>query len=125
MRPARSSKTKTPLIRALTIRQPFPELILRGRKPFELRSWKTNYRGPILIHSAMKVNSHFARELGLNPEKLTAGAFVGVAVLSDVRPYTREDARLLKKRRAGGGWYPHLVLLGPQETLPHFASDQG
>ncbi len=108
MRPAKPAKSENRAIRALTIRQPFPELILRGRKPFELRSWKTHYRGPILIHSAAKMNSYFAGELGLNPEKLITGAFVGVAVLSDVRPYTREDSRLLKKKRAGGGWYPNL-----------------
>jgi len=108
MKTNKSPKTKKPSIKALTIRQPWAELILRGRKPFELRSWKTHYRGPILIHSAMKVNSYFARELGLNPEKLITGAFVGVAVLSDVRPYTRADSKLLKERRAGGGWYPNL-----------------
>jgi hypothetical protein len=54
------------------------------------------------------MDAEFARELGLNSEKLTTSAFVGVAELSCVRPYTREDARLLKKRRAGGGWYPNL-----------------
>jgi activating signal cointegrator 1 len=104
----KSTKTKNPPIKALTIRQPFPELILRGRKPFEIRSWSTNYRKPLLLHSAVKINSQYAKDLGLNPEKLIAGAFVGVAVLSDVRPYTRNDSKLLKKRRAGGGWYPNL-----------------
>jgi hypothetical protein len=104
----KSPKSKNPSIKALTIRQPWAELILRGRKPYELRSWRTNYRGALLIHSAMRMDTEFARKLGLNPEKLTAGAFVGVAVLSDVRPYTREDSRLLKKKRAGGGWYPNL-----------------
>jgi hypothetical protein len=100
--------TKKPSIRALTIRQPFPELILRKRKHVEIRSWRTHYRGPLLIHAGMTMDSEFTRELGLNPEKLATSAFVGVAVLSDVRPYTREDAKLLKKNRAGGGWEPNL-----------------
>jgi len=95
-------------IRALTVRQPWAELILRGRKPFELRSWKTKYRGPLLIHAAARIEAEFARELGLNPEKLQTRAFVGVALLTDVRPYSRKDSRLLKKNRAGGGWYPGL-----------------
>ena len=47
-----------------------------------------------------------ARHFGIDPEKLTTSAFVGFAILSDVRPYTREDARLLKKKRAGYGWFP-------------------
>jgi hypothetical protein len=93
-------------IRALTIRQPFPELIFRKRKPFEIRSWRTNYRGPLLIHSAAKVKTGCAEESGLNPETLSTSAFVGVAILSDVRPYTRADSKLLNQRRAIGGWSP-------------------
>jgi len=59
-----------------------------------------------VIHAAMRVDSEDAKRLGLNPETLVTGSFVGVAVLSDVRSYTREDARLLKKKRAGFGWFP-------------------
>jgi len=93
-------------IRALTIRQPFPELILRRRKPYEIRSWKTNYRGLLLIHSAAKVKTDCAEEAGLNADALMTSAFVGIAVLSDVRPYTRADSKLLNQRRAIGGWSP-------------------
>ena len=93
-------------IRALTIRQPFPELILRRRKPYEIRSWKTNYRGPLLIHSAARIKTDCAKESGLKPDTLVTSAFVGVAVLSDVRPYTRADSKLLNQKRAIGGWSP-------------------
>jgi hypothetical protein len=81
MRSNKSPKTKKSPIKALTIRQPWAELILRGRKPYELRSWRTNYRGLLVIHAAAKINAENARRLGLNPEKLIAGAFVGVAIL--------------------------------------------
>lgn len=94
-------------VKALTIRQPWAELILRGRKPYELRSWRTKYRGPLVIHAAAKIDAWDARHFGLDPESLVTSAFVGFAILSDVRPYTREDARLLKKRRAGHGWFAH------------------
>lgn len=112
---------KNPPIRALSIRQPWAELILRGRKPYELRSRRTKYRGPLVIHAAMRVDSDDARRLGLRPEKLPTGCFVGAVVLSDVRRYTREDAKLLRKRRAGGGWYPGLfswVLKKPRRISP-------
>ena len=114
-------------VKALTIRQPWAELILRGRKPYELRSWKTKYRGPLVIHSAMKVDSDDARQLGLNPEMLTTGCFVGIAVLSDVRPYTGKDAKLLSSKRAGGDWYPNLfswVLMKPRRISPIEAKGQ-
>ena len=121
MRPAKSAKSKKPSIKALTIRQPWAELILRGRKPFELRSWRTDYRWSLVIHSAMKIDAGDAWQLGLNPENLITGAFVGVAVLSDVRPFTREDARLLSQRHAGGNWYSKLyswVLKKPRRISP-------
>lgn|SRR5262249_5584986 len=110
VRPTQSPKSKEPAVKALTIRQPWAELILRGRKPYELRSWRTRYRGPLVIQSALKVDSEDARQLGLQPDKLTRSAFVGVALLTDVRPYTKEDARLLRKNRADGGWSPNLFV---------------
>jgi hypothetical protein len=30
----------------------FSSVSIRGRKPYELRSWRTNYRGPLLILAA-------------------------------------------------------------------------
>jgi len=121
MRPTQSVKSAVRTFKALTIRQPWAELILRGRKPYELRSWKTNYRGPLAIHAAAKADAEDARQLGLDPEKLATAAFVGVAVLSDVRPFTRQDAKLLRKRRAGFGWLPRTsswVLVKPRRISP-------
>ena len=63
-----------------------------------------------------------ARRLGLDPDRLITSAFVGVAVLSEVRSHTRADARLLKKRRAGFGWFPGNFSWGLEEPLSHFAS---
>jgi len=120
-------RTKKPPIKALTIRQPWAELILRGRKPFELRTWRTKYRGPLVVHAAAKIDEWDARHFGLNPENLITSAFVGFAILADVRPYTREDARLLKKRRAGFGWFPgnfSWVLKKPRRISPVKAKGQ-
>ena len=94
-------------IRALTIGQPWAELILRHRKPFEIRSWTTKYRGLILIHAGLKWNAADAEALGITKEEVTRGAFVGVAKLKAVRRFTRADAKLLREKRGGlGGWGP-------------------
>jgi hypothetical protein len=123
MKSGKSSRGDAQTIRALTIRQPFPELILRRRKPYEIRSRKTNYRGPLLIHSAAKIKTGCAQEAGLNAGTLTTSAFVGIAVLSDVRPYTRADSKLLNQRRAIGGWWPSSILMDTHETAPLFSSN--
>lgn len=93
--------------RALTIGQPWAELILRHRKLFEIRSWTTKYEGPILIHAGLKWNKAAADLLGIAKDEVTFGAFVGVAKLNEIRPFTKADAKLLKDKRGGlGGWGP-------------------
>lgn len=39
-------------MKALSIRQPWADAIIWGDKDVENRSWKTDYRGPVLIHAA-------------------------------------------------------------------------
>jgi hypothetical protein len=38
-------------MKALSIRQPWAWLILHGGKDIENRTWRTNYRGPVMIHA--------------------------------------------------------------------------
>ncbi|ADY51538.1 protein of unknown function DUF437 [Pseudopedobacter saltans DSM 12145] len=40
-------------MKTLTIKQPWASLIANGIKDVENRSWKTNYRGEILIHAGL------------------------------------------------------------------------
>lgn len=99
-------------VRALSIGQPWAELILRRRKPFEIRSRNMKYRGLLILHASKKVNSDAAQQLGIDPRKVDRGAFVGCAYLSNVRPYTKSDARILKRNKAvAGKWEPDLYAL--------------
>jgi hypothetical protein len=41
-------------MKALSVRQPFAWCIVAGTKPIENRTWNTTYRGPLLIHAAVK-----------------------------------------------------------------------
>lgn len=43
-------------MKALTIKEPWASLIINGYKEYEFRSWKTNYRGKILIHAGMNID---------------------------------------------------------------------
>lgn len=44
-------------MKALTIKQPWASLIAWGEKKIETRSWKTSYRGPILIHAGKQIDN--------------------------------------------------------------------
>lgn len=103
--PANANRRSSESIKALSIAQPWAELTLRRRKPYEIRSWKTDYRGPLLIHASTKFWREPAVTLGIVREDCAAGAFVGWAELMDVRPFTRRDAIFLKQKKGGTGWW--------------------
>ncbi|MBE6160183.1 MAG: ASCH domain-containing protein [Lactobacillales bacterium] len=43
-------------MKVITIKQPFATLIKEGLKEYEFRTWKTNYRGDILIHAGKSID---------------------------------------------------------------------
>jgi hypothetical protein len=79
-------------VRALSVRQPWCELIARGRKSIEVRTWRTDYRGPLLIVASMNVERDFCRKHGIDPKTTARGVAVCVVELADVRPILRTDS---------------------------------
>ena len=45
-------------MKVLTIKQPWACLIVNGYKEYEFRTWKTNYRGKILIHAGKIIDKY-------------------------------------------------------------------
>ena len=43
-------------MKVITLKQPWATLIAEGIKKYEFRSWKTNYRGKILIHASVTID---------------------------------------------------------------------
>lgn len=43
-------------MKVITLKQPWATLIAEGIKKYEFRSWKTNYRGKILIHAGIGID---------------------------------------------------------------------
>ena len=39
-------------MKALSLKQPFAELVVSGKKIIELRNWKSKFRGRFLIHAS-------------------------------------------------------------------------
>jgi activating signal cointegrator 1 len=67
-------------MKALTLTQPWAQLVIDGRKTFETRGWYVGYRGPLAIHAAKGWTADdraFAEELGYDPGTLTRGAVLG------------------------------------------------
>ena len=43
-------------VKVLTLKQPWATLVAEGIKKYEFRTWKTNYRGKVLIHAGAGVD---------------------------------------------------------------------
>lgn len=70
-------------MKVITIKQPFATLIAEGLKEYEFRTWKTKYRGEILIHASKNVNKEAMKEFEhLNLEYPT-GCIIAKANLTD------------------------------------------
>lgn len=69
-------------MKALSIRQPWAELVLRGLKDVENRSWRTHHRGPLLIHASQGADEPWYGDFGI-PEDAPRGALVGVVDVID------------------------------------------
>ena len=76
-------------MKVLSIKQPFAELILQGKKKIELRKWNTKFRGEFLIHASKIPDKEAMQKFGFG--ELPTGAIVGKANLIDVKKYKDEQ----------------------------------
>jgi hypothetical protein len=68
-------------VKAITVLQPFAELIACGEKRVENRTWLTHHRGPLAIHAGLS-----RRMLGDGHDAMAFGAIVAVAELVECLP---------------------------------------
>jgi len=104
-------------MRALSLKQPYAELILQGKKTVELRKWNTKHRGVFLIH-ASKIPDNEAMKR-FNFTSLPIGAIVGKATLVDVKHYKNKKEHSQDKSYHLGSeiWGNHGFLLENAQRL--------
>ncbi len=76
-------------MKALSLKQPFAELILQGRKKIDLRRWNTHFRGEFLIHASKVPDQKSMEKFGF--KDLPCGCIVGKANLVDVKKYESSE----------------------------------
>ena len=87
-------------MKTLTIKQPFATLIVEGLKEYEFRTWKTNYRGEILIHAGKAVDKKAMKKyeyLGLEYPK---GCIIGKATITDCIKIDDNARKKLKEKNS-------------------------
>lgn len=91
-------------MKALSIRQPFASLVAQGAKTIEVRSWSTDYRGPLLICAGLL--PHEVRPVPV--EGLPFGCSLCIADLVNVTEFSREQEALARIKWMPGAFAWHL-----------------
>jgi predicted transcriptional regulator len=76
-------------MKTLSLKQPFAELILQGKKTIELRRWNTKFRGEFFIHASKMPDKEAMERFGF--KDLPLGCIIGKATLVDVKKYNTEE----------------------------------
>ncbi len=70
-------------MKVLTIKEPWASLIIEGYKKYEFRSWKTKYRGKILIHAGMSLEKDMLKRFENYNINCSKGEIIGEAEIVD------------------------------------------
>lgn len=71
-------------MKALTFRQPWASLVMAGIKDVENRTWRTNYRGRLVIHASSGIDREGMNEHGRLIADYPHGAILGTVELVDI-----------------------------------------
>jgi len=74
-------------MKCLSVSQPYANLIVKGKKTIELRTWNTKFRGEFLVHAPSKIKTNACKKLGIDETKLRTQVIVGKAEIYDVKIY--------------------------------------
>ena len=76
-------------MKALSLKQPFAELVVSGKKKIELRKWNTKFRGEFFVHASKVPDAEAMKEFGF--DELPLGKIVGKAKLVRVKKYENDE----------------------------------
>lgn len=87
-------------MKVITIKQPFASLIAAGLKEYEFRTWRTKYRGEILIHAGKGVNKDAMKKFEHYNLDYPSGCIIAKANLSDCVKIDDEAREMLKEKNS-------------------------
>lgn len=70
-------------MKAITIKQPYASLIANGYKEYEFRTWKTKYRGEVLIHAGKSIDKKAMKKFEKLNLEYPIGCIIAKAKIAD------------------------------------------
>lgn len=87
-------------MKVITIKQPYASLITNGLKEYEFRTWKTKYRGDILIHSGKSIDEEAMKKFAHLNLEYPIGCIVAKAKITDCIPVDDDIRKMLKLKKS-------------------------
>ncbi|MDD2409299.1 MAG: ASCH domain-containing protein [Bacilli bacterium] len=85
-------------MKAISIKQPWASLIINGYKEYEFRTWKTKYRGKILIHASQTIDKDIISKFKHLNIKYPTGCIIGeVNIIDCLKVDSKLDNKLKKE----------------------------
>lgn len=114
-------------MKVITIKQPWATLIAKGIKEYEFRTWKTKYRGPILIHAGKGIDKEAIKEYSYLNLEFPKGCIIAKTSIIDCINVDEEFRKLLKDKNAkvyngvikDTMWNGYAFKLGTTEEIKH------
>ena len=85
-------------MKVITIKQPWATLIAKGYKEYEFRTWKTKYRGDILIHAGKGIDKKAMEQFKHLNLEYPAGRIIAKATITDCIYVDKEFAQKLYEK---------------------------
>lgn len=85
-------------MKVITIKQPWATLIAEGYKEYEFRTWKTKYRGEILIHAGKGIDKDAMKKYEHLNLEYPAGCIIAKVNLTDCIEINDEVRIMLKDK---------------------------
>ena len=86
-------------MKVLTIKQPFASLIAEGLKEYEFRTWKTKYRGEILIHAGKSIDKKAMEKFKDFNLEYPTGCIIAKVNLTDCLKIDDNAREMLKEKK--------------------------
>ncbi len=85
-------------MKVITIKQPWATLIAEGYKEYEFRTWKTKYRGDILIHVGKSIDKKAMNRFKHLNLEYPVGQIIAKAIITDCIYVDEEFAQKMCKK---------------------------
>lgn len=87
-------------MKVITIKQPFASLIAAGIKEYEFRTWKTKYRGEILIHAGKDIDKKAMEKFKCYNLEYPSGCIIAKAKITDCVKIDEEARKILNTKNS-------------------------